>query len=72
MEDIFIYQIDLPCGINEAVMPCCDGYTIYLDINLSEEQKRAALQHALWHIKHNDFEKGDVQQIEVDAHKRGG
>ena len=41
-DDVFIYFVDLPNGINEAVMPCFCGYTIYIGKNLPyEEQVKA-------------------------------
>lgn len=72
MDDVFVYLVDFPGGIKESVMPCCDGWTVYLDIKLSEEKRMAALKHALWHIENGDFERDDVQAIEAIAHKRIG
>ena len=68
MDDVFVYLAELPTTINEAVTPCLDGYTIYINNNLSKDKQLKAYQHALWHIYNNDFEKADVQQIEADAH----
>lgn len=69
MDDVFIYFIDLPPKVSEAVTPCLDGYTIYINQNLSRDRQLKAYQHAIRHITNNDFEKSDVQQIEIDAHK---
>lgn len=69
---IYTYSVHLPDGVNEAILPCADGYTIYIDIDLDEIQKKKALTHALKHIANNDFEKSDVQEIESDAHTNGG
>lgn len=68
MDNIFTYFVKLPDGIDEVVMPCIDGYTIYIDSNLSKQQQINAYYHALHHIRNHDFEKHDVQQIEADAH----
>ncbi len=68
MEDIFIYLINLPPRIKEMVTPCNDGYTIYIDVNLDEEGRQKAYDHAMKHINNNDFEKTDVQKIESEAH----
>ena len=69
MDDVFVYVVDLPPGINEMVVPCTDGnYTVYLSAKLNDEGQRKAYEHAMWHINHNDFQKDNVQQIEVEAH----
>lgn len=65
IKDIYVYQIALPDGINEYVTPCFDGFTIYINQNLSYEQRQKAFAHALLHIKNRDFEKSDVQAIEA-------
>lgn len=69
MDDVFIYFVKLPDGIDEVVMPCLDGYTVYIDTNLSEQQQIKAYNHALHHIRNRDFERPDVQDIEKEAHK---
>ena len=43
-------------------------YTIFINQNLSEAKRLKAIQHALEHIKENDFEKNNVQEIEFDRH----
>ena len=69
MSDIYVYQVPLPRGINEMVTPCPDdSYTVYIDERLSDEKKLEAYQHALEHIKKNDWSKEDVQEIESIAH----
>ena len=52
------------------VTPCLAGYTIYINDKLSPEGRREAYRHALHHIVNNDFEKTDVNKIEVEAHKQ--
>lgn len=72
MDNIYVYCAALPDGIKECITPCCDGYTIYLNENLSQEQRMMAYQHALIHIENDDFGAGhyagDVQEIEARAH----
>ena len=68
MDDIYTYLIDLPPKVDETVTPCLDGYTIYINRNLSPDRQIRAYVHALKHITHNDFEKADVQEIEANAH----
>lgn len=70
MDDIFLYFVKLPEGIEEVVMPCIDGYTVYIDPTLSYHQQIEAYNHALRHIKNHDWEKHDVQKIEYEAHKK--
>jgi len=67
---IYTYFVHLPDGVNEAVLSCMDGYTIYIDESLDREQKVKAFVHAMKHIANNDFEKDDVQAIESDAHEQ--
>lgn len=69
-DDIFVYLIPLPEGINEIVLPCFGGYTIYVDSRLDKEKQLRSYQHALSHIINNDFTKNNVQEIEHDAHGR--
>lgn len=69
MDDVFVYYVDLPSGINEMVTPCLDGYTIYIDARLDNKEREKAYRHALFHIQSNDFEEDDVQTIELRAHK---
>ena len=70
MDSIFVYLVNLPDHIKEMVTPCFDGYTIYLDSNLDEIQQVKAFNHALSHIKGRDFEKSDVNAIEINAHTK--
>lgn len=68
MDDIYVYLVDLP--VDEAVCPCdAFGYTIYINARLNSENRLRAFQHALRHIRNNDFEKTEVQQIESEAHR---
>lgn len=69
MDDIYIYYAELPNGFYEAVMPCQTGYTVYIDPRQSEDGIRRSYDHALYHIQNHDFEKTDVQSIELEAHK---
>lgn len=68
MVDIYTYIVPLPDGINEAVMACASGYTVYIDDRLSPEGRIRAYNHAIRHIQEGDFEQEDVQEIEAKAH----
>ena len=70
MDDVYVYLEPLPDGIKEMITPCVGGYTIYLDPRQSFESMRDSYKHALSHIEHRDFEKEDVQEIELHSHKR--
>ena len=70
MDDIFVYLVQLPDGIDEIVLPCFGGYTVYIDSRLSDHAKHRAYNHALHHINNHDFEKSDLQQIEYEAHRK--
>lgn len=69
---VFVYYIPLPEGVNEAIMTCFGGYTIYIDPRQSKAGMERSFKHALKHIQSGDFFKTDVQSIESKAHKKGG
>ena len=67
----FDYQVYLLDGmtVNEAVTENEDrSYTIFVNKSLCESKQIKAINHALNHIKNNDFEKSNVQNIELVAH----
>ncbi len=69
-DDVFVYLVDLPDGIDEMVTPCNGGYTVYIDSALDDIQRMKAYRHALWHIENDDFNKDDVNEIEMEAYRR--
>lgn len=70
MDDVYVYVADLPPGVNEIVKPCLDGYTIWISDRLSRDEAILAYYHAMGHIANNDFEKFNVNEIELEAHQR--
>lgn len=68
MDEIYVYVVPLPCGFNEAVLKCADGYTVYISDALCQAERQAAYKHALKHIERGDWTRSDVQQIESEAH----
>lgn len=70
MDEIYTYCVQLPPGIHEMIVPCCDGYTIYLNIDDDTIRREQALQHALKHIYNDDYKKTNIQEIESLTHKR--
>lgn len=70
MSNVYVYEVDLPRGVNEAVTPGAeDDYTIYIDAGLSDARKLMAYYHALKHCT-GDFDRINVQEIELNAHNR--
>ena len=45
-----------------------DSYTIFLNARLSQESRVKSYYHALRHIQEQEFEKQNVQDIEIQAH----
>lgn len=68
MDDIFTYIVSLPIGVDEVVLPCAEGHTLYLSDRLDKTARIRKYRHAVQHIMDNDFQKTDVQEIEYDAH----
>lgn len=69
-DDIYIYCINLPEGINEMIAPCEGGYTLYIDKRLSPDGFIRAYHHAVSHVRNKDWDKTDVQSIERTAHEQ--
>lgn len=69
MDELFVYIVTLPPSISEMVTPCADGYTIYINDNLSPIGRAKAYAHAIKHIRNGDFQKSNADIIEYWAHK---
>ena len=68
--DIYHYTVPLPDGVDEAVLPGIDGYTIYTADRIDHDGSLKAYNHALRHIRNRDFEKEEsVNRIENTAHR---
>lgn len=68
--NVFLHNFGKVKG-NEIVTENPDGgYTVLINANLCQSKQIDAYRHALKHIKGNDFEKNDVQEIEAAAHKK--
>lgn len=68
MVDVYVYEVDIHGKVSEAVVPCIDGYTVYINRNLPRNRRISALEHAVRHILRGDFEKADAGEIEVENH----
>lgn len=67
--DVNVILWNFPNNGREMVVPNEDGtYTILINSKLSDEGRLHAYEHAMKHITDNDFEKENVQEIEVKAH----
>ncbi len=70
MEDINVQLLNMDTKIPEQLVKNNDdSYTIFLNARLSRDSQLESYYHALKHIKENDFEKDNVQDIETKAHK---
>lgn len=59
----------MPLGMPEHIVANADdSYTVFLNTRLSYEAQKEGFQHAIKHIRNNDYEKHDVQEIEMQAH----
>lgn len=68
--DVNVVLMDFPSKKgNEMVVPNEDGsYTILINAGLNYESQLKAYEHAMSHIKNDDFSKDNVQEIEYYAH----
>lgn len=68
--DLNIQIIDCDTIIKESVCPNEDGsYTIFINARHTAEQQHVSYLHAIAHILNGDFEKENVNEIEINAHR---
>lgn len=68
--DVNTFLVNFPTPGNEMVVQNEDDtYTILINAKLSLDGQLKAYQHALNHIINGDFEKSDIQSIELHAHE---
>lgn len=69
--DYNVQLISFPTSkVHEAVTPNEDGsITIFLDKNMTFEAQKERFLHAMKHLRRNDFDRENVQDIETEAHK---
>ncbi len=69
MEDINVQLLDMDTKIPEQLIQNSDdSYTLFINAKLSYENRIKSYFHALRHIRGNDFEKENVQEIESRTH----
>lgn len=57
-------------GVDSYIVKYLDYCTIVLSDALSPKGKKEALEHELWHLDHDDFNREkDVEFIEIIAHE---
>lgn len=62
--------VDMDTAIGEAICQTdVDQYTIFLNSRWSTEMQRKCFEHALDHVRHNDWEKESADEIEYERHK---
>lgn len=64
----YVRLVDLPPKVKGMVVKDGDFFTILLNSKLSREQNMQTFLHEKKHIERGDFEKYDVDQIELEAH----
>lgn len=69
-DDVFVYLHQLPEGVHECVCPCEGGYNITIDPRQSHDGILRSYRHAMKHINNHDFERKDVNEVELKAHMK--
>lgn len=60
----------MPAGIKGyTIQNEDDSYSVFLNAKISYENRIKTYLHELNHIKGDDFNKDEVQEIETDSHK---
>ena len=73
MNDIRVVLMDVDTMVGESIFKNADGsYTILLNSRWSAEEQRRCFDHAISHIRHNDWEKTNADEIERERHKKSG
>lgn len=72
MNDIRVVLMDVDTMVGESIFKNADdSYTILLNSRWSAEEQRRCFDHALSHIRHNDWEKNNADEIEKERHENG-
>lgn len=70
MNDIRVVLMDVDTMVGESIFKNADGsFTILLNSRWSAEEQRRCFDHAISHIRHNDWERFDVNEIEKERHE---
>lgn len=64
------FLIDMPTRIKGQTVKNEDGsYSVFLNSRMANNQIKKTYRHEIEHIENGDFEKNNVQSIEMTAHK---
>lgn len=70
MIDFNVVMLDLDVMVGETICKNSDdSFTIFINSRWSAEEQRRCFDHALSHIRHHDWEKFDVNEIERERHE---
>ncbi len=70
MYDFNIILMDMDEMVGETICKNADdSYTIFVNSKWSAEMQRYCVLHAFDHVRHHDWEKYDVQEIERERHE---
>lgn len=73
MNDISVVLMDVDTMVGESIFKNADGsFTILLNSRWSAEEQRRCFDHAISHIRHNDWEKTNADEIERERHDESG
>ena len=71
MYDFNIVLIDMDIVVGETICKNADdSFTVFLNSRWSVEEQKRCFCHALDHVRHHDWERFDVNEIEARAHRR--
>ena len=66
---VLVKFVDLPCRVKAVSTENEDGsYTVILNSKLNYEQNVESFKHEIRHIEKKDFDKDDVDMIELLNH----
>lgn len=72
MNDISVVLMDVDTMVGESIFKNADdSFTILLNSRWSAEEQRRCFDHAISHIRHNDWEKTNADEIERERHENG-
>lgn len=70
MNDISVVLMDVDTMVGESIFKNADdSFTILLNSRWSAEEQRRCFDHAISHIRHNDWEKTNADEIERERHE---
>lgn len=70
MNNFCVVLTDLDDMIGECICHNADdSYTIWINSRWSAEKQHQCFEHALSHIRHNDWEKTNADEIERERHE---